>query len=83
MMSPTNSPLTVVTVIPTSTSAQTSVFRPRVDVAGTSTLLLVDQVRTLDTDYVHGDPVDFLHPDELREAELALARYLGLINLAS
>ena len=37
-----------VTVIPTSTGAQASVFRPEVIVAGRDTRILIDQIRTLD-----------------------------------
>lgn len=71
-------PWSVVTVIPTSTSAQAAVFRPELEVMGEPTRFLVDQIRTIDTRYVHGDPVHYLHRDELAEIEHALARYLGL-----
>ncbi len=47
------------------------------------TRLLVDQVRSIDTRYVVGDPVDYLTRDQLGEVELALAHYLGVHNATS
>ena len=41
-----------VTVLPTSTSAQASVFRPEVVIAGRETKILIDQVRAIDVSYV-------------------------------
>ncbi|WP_369016049.1 type II toxin-antitoxin system PemK/MazF family toxin [Streptomyces sp. B1866] len=78
VMSPASMPWTVATVIPTSTSAQPAVFRPELEVAGTLTRLLVDQMRAVDTTYVHGDPVHYLDRAELAEVEHAVRRYLGL-----
>lgn len=78
VMSPSDSPLSLVTVIPTSTSAGPSIHRPEVDVAGRPTRMLVDQIRSIDVDYVVGDPVDYLTRDRLAEIELALAHYLGV-----
>lgn len=40
--------------------------------------MLVDQIRSIDVDYVVGDPVDYLTRDQLAEVELALAHYLGV-----
>ncbi len=78
VVSPSDSPLSVVTVIPTSTSAGPSIHRPELEIAGRPTRMLVDQVRSIDTDYVVGDPVDYLTQDQLHEVELALAHYLGI-----
>lgn len=78
ILSPSSMPWSVVTVVPTSTSAGPAVFRPELEVLGTRTRFLVDQLRTVDTAYVHGDPVDYLDLDELTEVEHAVARYLGL-----
>ena len=78
LISPSDSPLSIVTVIPTSTSAGPSVHRPELEIDGRPTRLLVDQLRSIDTDYVVGDPVDFVNRDELAEVELALAHYLGV-----
>lgn len=82
VMSPPDSPLSVVTVIPTSTSAGPSIHRPELEIAGRSTRLLVDQVRSIATDYVIGEPVDYLTRDRLAQVELALAHYLGVQGIA-
>ena len=81
VMSPSDSPLSVAVVIPTSASAGPSVHRPQLEVAGRPTRMLVDQVRSIDVDYVVGDPVDYLTRDQLAEVELALAHYLGVHNV--
>lgn len=78
VMSPSSMPWNVVTVVPASTSAQPAVFRPELEVMGTRTRFLVDQIRTIDVAYVHGDPVDYLERDEQAEVEHAVAHYLGL-----
>jgi mRNA interferase MazF len=69
-----------VTIIPTSTSAQVSVFRPEVVVAGRDTKVLIDQIRTLDTRYVTGELVDYLSRDDMAQVEHGLSRYLGLLR---
>lgn len=68
----------VATVVPTSTGAQPAVFRPELEVMGTTTRFQADQIRTIDVAYVHGDPVDYLERDELAEIEHAVSRHLGL-----
>lgn len=73
-----DSPPSVVTVIPTSTVARPSIHRPELQIAGSATRMLVDQVRSIDVDYVVGDPVDYLTRDQLAEVEVALAHYLGI-----
>lgn len=78
VISPSGSPLSVLTVIPTSTSAGPAIHRPEMEIAGQSTRMLVDQVRSIDTDYLVGDPVDYLSRDRLVEVEFALAHYLGV-----
>ncbi|MGQ0624058.1 MAG: type II toxin-antitoxin system PemK/MazF family toxin [Sporichthyaceae bacterium] len=82
LVSPSDSPLSVVTVIPTSTSAGPSTHRPEVEIAGRSTRMLIDQIRSIDIDHVVGDPVDYLTRDQLTEVELALAHYLGVQGVA-
>jgi mRNA interferase MazF len=69
-----------VTVIPTSTSAQPSVFRPEVVIAGRQTRILVDQIRTIDASYVAGDLVDYLSRDDMAQVEHTLSRYFGLLR---
>ncbi|RKS05327.1 mRNA interferase MazF [Nocardiopsis sp. Huas11] len=68
----------VVTIVPTSTSAQPARFRPEATIAGRSTRLLVDQIRTIDTAYVVGGTVDYLAGTDMAQVEYALGRYLGL-----
>ena len=69
-----------VTIIPTSSSAQASVFRPDVVIAGRDTKILIDQVRTIDTSYVVGELVDYLSPDDMEQVEHGLSRYFGLLR---
>lgn len=78
VISPSSMPWSVVTVVPTSTSAQPAGFRPELEIMGAKTRFLVDQIRTIDIAYVHGDPVDYLERDEMAKVEYAMARYLGL-----
>jgi mRNA interferase MazF len=78
VMSPSSMPWGVVTIIPSSTAAQPAVFRPSLEINGQETRFLVDQIRSIDTNYLIGDPVHHLERDELAEIEQALARYLGL-----
>ena len=70
----------VVTIIPTSTSAQASVFRPEVVIAGQETKILIDQVRTIDVSYVTGELIDCLSQDDMAQVEHSLSRYFGLLR---
>jgi mRNA interferase MazF len=67
-----------VTIIPTSTGAQVSVFRPEVVVAGRATKVLIDQVRTIDASHIAGEFVDYLSRDDMAQVEYSLSRYFGL-----
>lgn len=78
VLSPSDSPLSVITVVPASTSAGPSIHRPELEIAGRATRLLVDQIRSIDMRYLVGDPVDYLTRDRLADTELAVAHYLGL-----
>jgi mRNA interferase MazF len=69
-----------VTIIPTSTSVQASVFRPGVVIVGRDTRILVDQIRTIDASYVVGELVDYLSRDDMAQVEHSLSRYLGLLR---
>ncbi|MCX4632614.1 type II toxin-antitoxin system PemK/MazF family toxin [Streptomyces sp. NBC_01443] len=62
--------------MPTSTSAQDAIFRPVLHIAGRDTLALTDQIRTIDTRYVIGDPVDHLSKADMTQVEFALGRLL-------
>ena len=78
VVSPSSMAWSVVTIVPTSRSAQVAVFRPTLDLLGVPTRFLVDQIRSIDTRYVHGEPVAYLERDEMAEIEHAVSRYLGL-----
>ncbi|MEV7962119.1 type II toxin-antitoxin system PemK/MazF family toxin [Oerskovia paurometabola] len=79
VLSPSEMNWSVATIVPTSTSARPATFRPELVIDGQQTLLLVDQIRTVDTAYLVGDPVDHLNHDELTTVEQAVIHYLGLV----
>jgi mRNA interferase MazF len=70
----------MVTIIPTSTSAQASVFRPEVVIAGLETKILIDQVRTIDVSYVTGELIDYLSRGDMAQVEHSLSRHFGLLR---
>jgi mRNA interferase MazF len=78
VLSPSSMPWSVTTIIPTSTVAQPAVFRPALEINGQVTRFLVDQIRSIDLSYIHGDPVYYLDRDEISEVEHAVTRYFGL-----
>ena len=78
VVSPSSMTWSVATVVPTSRSAQDAVFRPMLELMGVPTRFLVDQIRSIDTRYIEGDPVAYLERDEMAEVEHAINRYLGL-----
>lgn len=69
-----------VTILPTSTSAQPSIFRPEAVIAGRPTRILVDRIRTIDVAYVLGELVDYLSRDDMAQVEHIVSRYFGLIQ---
>lgn len=70
-------PLSTVVVTPTSRSARAASFRPEVEILGETTLVLVEQVRAVDTDRL-GEVVGHLRPEELWGVDVALGTVLGL-----
>ena len=72
--------VTVPTGLPSSFSAQASVFRPEVVIAGRETKILIDQVRTIDVSYVTGELIDYLSRDDMAQVEHSLSRYFGLLR---
>lgn len=78
VLSPSSMPWRVATIVPTSTTAQPAIFRPAMEINGQETRFLADQIRSIDTDYIIGDPVHYLEHAELAEVEHAVSRYLGL-----
>ena len=78
VVSPSSMAWSVATVVPASRSAGEAVFRPTLELMGVPTRFLVDQIRSIDTRYIDGDPVAYLERDELAAVEHAMTRYLGL-----
>lgn len=69
--------LSTVIVAPTSTSARAASFRPEVEVAGSSTRVLVEQMGAVAPARL-GRSVGFLTHQELRAVDHAAALMLGL-----
>ena len=77
VISPT-SDWTVATIVPTSASARPMRFRPQLELLGQQVVYLIDQIRSIDTAYIYGDPVHYLNHHDLMRVETAIVRYLGL-----
>jgi mRNA interferase MazF len=69
--------LSTVLVAPTSTRARAATFRPAIEVAGTTTRVLVEQTIPVDPRRL-GPSVGRLDAEELRAVDEALAVVLGL-----
>ncbi|MCW3063224.1 MAG: growth inhibitor [Solirubrobacterales bacterium] len=69
--------LSTVLVAPTSTSAAPASFRPAIDVGGTATRVLTDQLRVFDAGSL-GKSLGRLEAAELRALDDALTLVLGL-----
>ena len=70
-------PRSVVFVAPTSTSAKPASFRPEIDIGGTSTRVLVEQVGAVDVNRL-SDLAGHLTPEEQWGVDAALLAVLGL-----
>jgi mRNA interferase MazF len=70
-------PRSVVLVAPTSTSARPASFRPEIELGGTVTRVLVEQVGAVDVRRL-GDPAGRLTSEELWGVDAALLTVLGL-----
>lgn len=64
-------------VAPTSTSAPARRFRPEIDMDGTKTRVVLDQLTAVDRDRL-GDFAGRLDPGELDEIDVAIRGVLGL-----
>lgn len=64
-------------VAPTSTSARSATFRPSIEVAGSTTRVLVEQTSAVDPSRL-GERVGHLGLDELRSVDAALRLVLSL-----
>lgn len=71
--------LPTVIVAPTSTSARPASFRPTIEVAGTSTRVLVEQLRAISPERLAPDVAGRVSLSELRAIEDALELVLGLV----
>lgn len=69
--------LSTVLIAPTSRSAAAATFRPRIDLAGTPTRVLADQLRVVDAQAVKGS-LGHLSRGEMAAVDDALAIVLGL-----
>ena len=70
-------PRSVVLVAPTSTSASPASFRPEIEIAGTRTSVLVEQLGAVDVGRL-GDLTGHLTPEEQWGVDGALLTVLGL-----
>jgi mRNA interferase MazF len=70
--------LSTLIVAPTSTSAQPAIFRPEIEMDGTRTLVLVDQMRAVDTTRL-GDFAGRLDATETGEVDRAIMLILGTL----
>ncbi len=70
-------PRSVVLMAPTSTRAKPASFRPEIDIDGTPTKVLVEQVGAVDVDRL-GDLAGHVSPEELWGIDAALLTVLGL-----
>lgn len=70
--------LSTLIVAPTSTSAQPAIFRPEIDMDGTRTLVLVDQMRAVDASRLE-DFAGRLDPAETGEVDRAIKLVLGTL----
>ena len=70
-------PRSVVLIAPTSRSARAASFRPEIDVEGTRTRVLVEQVGAVDVRRL-GDLVGRLSPEEQWGVDAAMLTVLGL-----
>ena len=70
--------LSTFVVAPTSTSAQPAIFRPEIELDGTRTLVLVDQMRAVDASRL-GDFAGRLGAAETGEVDRAIKLILGTL----
>jgi mRNA interferase MazF len=70
--------LSTLIVAPTSTSAQPAIFRPEIEIDGTRTLVLVDQMRAVDASRL-GDFAGRLDAAETGDVARAIKLLLGTL----
>ena len=70
--------LSTILVAPTSTSALPTDFRPRIDLDGTATCVLIEQTAAVNAETRLGEFVGRLSASEIAEIDRALSLVLGL-----
>jgi mRNA interferase MazF len=73
-----NVALSMLLVAPTSTSARPTSFRPRIDMDGQQTLIMVEQTTVVDSQTELGDFAGRLDAAELDDLDAALRLVFGL-----
>lgn len=71
-------PLSTLLVAPTSTSARPTDFRPRIEVDGVTTYVLVEQTAAVNAETRLGDYAGRLRPSELADVDRAMMIAFGL-----
>jgi mRNA interferase MazF len=71
--------LSTLIVAPTSTSAGPAIFRPEIEMDGTRTRVLVDQLGAVDRELRLGDMAGRLDPEEMDDVDRAVRLMLGLL----
>ncbi|MCL1897625.1 MAG: type II toxin-antitoxin system PemK/MazF family toxin [Micrococcales bacterium] len=70
--------LSTLLVAPTSTSARPTVFRPQIELAGRSTLVLLEQITVVNPETELGEFAGRMSPEELASVDQALLLVVGL-----
>ena len=65
-------------IVPTSTQARATLYRPVIEVAGRSTVVLCDSLVAVDPEQRLGEQVDYLPHSAMREIDRSLALLLDL-----
>lgn len=71
-------PLSTWIIAPTSTGRRAASFRPEIEIHGTKTRVIVEQLTVIDPQYRLGEFAGRLEPAEMRAVETALRAVLGL-----
>ncbi len=72
--------LSTVLVAPTSTSVRSTIFRPRIELDGQTTHILVEQTTVVDPQSEFGSYAGRLNPQEMAEVDQALQLVLGFLG---
>ena len=81
VMSPSNSELSVATIIPTTTNSNSRLYHPEISFDSRRSFALIEQMRVIDQTYI-GEFVGMVTAVEMLEIEQGIAQYLGLSRKA-